>query len=88
MKNNRLAAIDLIRKIENKINADDMDGLNTFISGLDIHCLGIREIIALVRGTYRVKYRLPTWSKIHQDSTARLIMLGKDPNKLFIGIDP
>jgi hypothetical protein len=88
MKNNRLAAIDLIRKIEDKISLGDMSSLNTFISGLNIQYLEAREIIALVRGTYRVKDKLPIWKKIYQDSTERLISFSKDPNKLFIGIDP
>ena len=88
MKNNRLAAIDLIRKIEDKISLGDMSSLNTFISGLKIQYLETREIIALVRCTYRVKDKLSIWKKIYQDSTERLISLGKDPNKLFIGIDP
>lgn len=82
----RLASQLLMSYLESEIRADHFDSIEFFFDMIDIEHLSSKSLCGLVRCTWRVNEFLTSWDSIYKRSWNRVKALGKDPERIFVGL--
>lgn len=83
---NRRAAQEMMRFIENHLHATSLDVANRLLLEADVTRLSSRSLIGLIRSTARANAVLPAWNRAYKASRVAVKKQGKDPNALFLGL--
>lgn len=82
----RAAARVLMMMFEERVRIGDFQQINEVLGTIDISRLSSRSLIALVRSTAIFKGQLPNWQQTYERSWMTVLHRGKDPQKLFVGL--
>lgn len=84
-----MSVFKLINEIINDIEISvglGWGALDEYVDKFDMRNAGVHEIIALLRGTFRFREKLPSWEKALCRGRIALEAMGRNPDSLLKGL--